>query len=582
MLHSWLRDRWSVAAVIVLLASGILFFSRLGDRAVVSEELRWAEIAREMRQTGDYLHPTINGRPYPDKPAGSYWLIVAASYLTDGVTETSARLPAAFAGWLGVLLVLVLGRRLYDLRAGVMAAAVLGTGFGFAFYARRATADMETVTGVLAAVTLYAHRREQSAGPWVVLLWVIMAATSLTKGLLGVVLPVVILGTDATWTGLLDSAGIPGNRGRLIAVVRANRWFFNPWTVVAVPLAIAIYLAPFVFASSEATSAGLQMVWRENIRRFVSPHNHTGPIYLYVGVLPLLAAPWSVFLPAALWRPTPSGRTSGDRLARAFFWAVFLFFTLSASRRSYYLLPIMPAVALLIGRVLTSGDELAPVARRLRSLGYGVICGAIVLAGVVLLDPVMVLPSPYDTVPPLPARGLIALGWVVGLVGIVWALRRLTSRGPVLAAGAAWSGVGLTLLVGLTMTEDFRTRRAFAAEVRAHVSDPAQLGLYHARDLVFDLASPEPVPEYQTPEELLAGIEGHRVHWLVVRRRYLAGLSLDGVTVAAEPGRPWDGLDQAGDKMILLELPTTPSRGASPSPLPGGSSPSPRSRAGDR
>src|SRR5207237_6523819 len=95
--------RWSPAAVAVLAASAVLFFARLGDRGVVSEELRWAEVAREMRLTGDYLRPTVNGRTYYDKPLGTYWLIVAASHLTGGVDEAAARLPAAAAGWLGVL-----------------------------------------------------------------------------------------------------------------------------------------------------------------------------------------------------------------------------------------------------------------------------------------------------------------------------------------------------------------------------------------------------------------------------------------------------------------------------------------------
>src|SRR5207244_9752062 len=174
--------RWSPAAVAVLAAAAVLFFARLGDRGVVSEELRWAEVAREMRQTGDYLRPAINGHPYPDKPAGSYWLIVAASYLTGGVDETAARLPAAAAGWVGVLLVMLLGNHLYARRAAVLAGAVLASSFGFAFYARRATADVETVTGVLAAVWLFARHRDRPAGPWVVGLWLLMAATSLTKG----------------------------------------------------------------------------------------------------------------------------------------------------------------------------------------------------------------------------------------------------------------------------------------------------------------------------------------------------------------------------------------------------------------
>ena len=61
------------AAVGVLLATAALYLVRLGDRAVVSEEARWATVAREMVATDDYLRPTINARPYPDKPAGSYW-----------------------------------------------------------------------------------------------------------------------------------------------------------------------------------------------------------------------------------------------------------------------------------------------------------------------------------------------------------------------------------------------------------------------------------------------------------------------------------------------------------------------------
>ena len=64
---------------LILLASALLFLTRLGDRAVVSEEVRWAEVAREMHISGDYFHPTINGQLYYDKPVGSYWLILLAA-----------------------------------------------------------------------------------------------------------------------------------------------------------------------------------------------------------------------------------------------------------------------------------------------------------------------------------------------------------------------------------------------------------------------------------------------------------------------------------------------------------------------
>src|SRR5207253_3962279 len=127
------------------------------------------------------------------------------------------------------------------------------------------------------------------------------------------------------------------------------------------------------------------MVWRENIRRFVMPHNHTGPVYLYAGVIFVLAAPWAAFLPAALW---PRQAPDRDGLVRIYFWAVFAFFTLSASRRSYYLLPVLPAIALLNARVIAApASELGPVARRLRSLGWLAFTAIFAALGLGLLPP---------------------------------------------------------------------------------------------------------------------------------------------------------------------------------------------------
>ncbi len=547
---------WFLATAAVLAGAAVLFLARLGDRGVVSEELRWAEVAREMRLTGDYLHPTIDGRTYYDKPLGSYWLIVAASHLTGGVDETAARLPAAVAGWVGVLLVMLLGRRLYDEPTAVLAGAALATAFGFAFYARRATADVETITGVLAAVWLYARHHDRPAGPWVVGLWLVMAATSLTKGLLGFALPVVVLGTHGTWAGLADMGGERWTvRWAMAAVVGGNRWLFNRWTLLAVPLGGVVYLMPFVLSVWETGAAdGLAMVWRENVRRFFAPHNHTGPVYLYAGVVFVLAAPWSAFLPAALVPPRRPG-SDGDRLARAFFWAVFVFFTLSASRRSYYLLPVLPAVSLLVARVLTTpAGELRPVARWLRAAGYAIAAGGVVLAGVALLPPADVLPAPYDRLPPLPDRWALGLGWLAGLAAAGWAVARPRWHAAAVAAVAA-AGVGYVLLDALPAAEGYRTRRAFAAEVRERVAaEPGRLALFHARDVVFDLGYPAPVPEYETAEELAAAVRAGRVRWVIARKRYLAAVHLPAVPVAEEPGFPWDGPDQAGDKMVLLEV----------------------------
>src|SRR5882757_7413981 len=82
---------WRLAGWGVLVLTAMLYFTRLGARALWSSEFRWAEIAREMMRTGNYFWPTINGHLYYDKPLGSYWLVVMAAPLTGGLNEAAAR-----------------------------------------------------------------------------------------------------------------------------------------------------------------------------------------------------------------------------------------------------------------------------------------------------------------------------------------------------------------------------------------------------------------------------------------------------------------------------------------------------------
>ena len=542
---------WRLAAAGVLCAAAVVFFARLGGRAVVSEEVRWAEVAREMRLSGDYLHPTVNGRTYYDKPVGSYWLIVAASHLTGRVDEATARLPAAVAGLIGVGVMMLLGRRLYDARTGLVAGAVLATSFGFAFYARRATADVETVTGVLVAVWLYARNPGRTGGAWVVGLWVWMAACSLTKGLLGFALPVAVFLADGVWATLVQwrAAG-----GGLATLVGCNRWLFTRWTVLAVPLAVGLYLLPFLLAASRTgDGVGLEMVWRENVRRFVAPHNHLGPVWLYAEVIFLLAAPWSAFLPAALL-PPGDDQTAGDRLARAYFWAVFVFFTAAASRRSYYLLPVLPAAALLVARVLIAGPgELGRLARRLRSAGWGVVGLGALLAGLALLPPSQLLPPPYDRLPPLPARGWLMAGWLAGVAAVLFAIIKPRAPRVALAVAGAFAASALGFGVVYPEADELRTRKEFLTLVRASTAaDGDRLGLFHASDTVFDLG--RLVPEYATGAELAAAADAGRVRWVVLPRRRLAEVGCPATVAAEERAQPWEPPGRLDNKLLLLEV----------------------------
>jgi 4-amino-4-deoxy-L-arabinose transferase-like glycosyltransferase len=529
----------SLPFLAVLVLAALLYFVRLGDRALWSEEVRWAEIAREMRLNDDYLWPTINGHTYYDKPLGSYWLVVAASWLRGGVDETAARLPCAVSGLLGVLLIMLVARRLFDDRSAILAGIILATSFSFVFFSRTASTDVETLTGVLAALWLFLRNEERPDGWWVVLLWLIMALTSLTKGLLGFVLPVLVI-------GLYCSLG-PGG-----SLVSRNRWLFNRKSLLAVPLAVLVYLLPFLLSYGITQSAeGLDMVFRENIRRFYNPVNHRGPIWLYAGVIFVLMAPWSPLLPAALVRSHRRCRgddreSRGERFALVYFWGLFLFFTLSSSRRSYYLLPILPAASLLLARLLADRD----FASRLLKGGYLLIAAVSVLS----------IAAPFAAsgmgLPELPCRWLFLILWMLCAAGVVLTLRRFNvGRIAGSASVIAASFMAYLFLFALPGLEDFRTRRRFADEVNQHVGDhPETLALFHNREIVFYLSRRDPVPEYQSAEALAHDLRAGKVRWLIARRQDLRELTPGEKIVAGEESFPWESREQRRHKLVLLNV----------------------------
>jgi 4-amino-4-deoxy-L-arabinose transferase-like glycosyltransferase len=544
---------WRIGFVGVLVLAGVLFFARLGERALWSEEVRWAEIARSMAASGDYLWPTINGHTYYDKPLGSYWLVLAGAWVRGGVDEAASRLPCAVSGLLAVAVLMLLARRLYGGRTSWIAGAVLATSFGFVVFARTASADVETVAGVLVALWLCVRNEGRGGGKWVIGLWGVMAITSLTKGLLGFALPLLVFGTYRLLVADTADAG----RTAVSRFLDRQRWLLNGVTPFAVVVGLAVYAAPFLLSIHQTGSAeGLGMVWRENVRRFFDAHNHRGPVYLYAYVLFGLAAPWAVLLPAALVQAHVR-RSRGDRFALAYFWAVFLFFTLSSSRRSYYLLPILPAVALLIGRLLaTPLDGLTPWARRLTKVGFGVVATAVFLAVGVLVLPRSALPAPWDRLPPVPAPLAFGTLWVTATVGTVLvAVRFGTERLAVAFTLMAFGLMAYLFLFAQPDVERYRTDRPFLTGVRQRLGNEVTgLVLYRTRETVFYLAPPGPLSEAGTPNQLRALLENQSARWVLARVRDLPEVGFAGTVTDRQPVQPWEGPDVQKRKLVLLEV----------------------------
>lgn len=534
---------WPWALTVVSLAA-MLFFLRLGERGLWGPEGRWGSIAREMQLSSNYFWPTINGNVYYDKPLLSYWFVLAASRLTDGVNETATRLASAASGLAGVAILIILAIRLYDRRTAVLAGFVLATSYSYVFWARVASADMETVTGTLAAVTLFVFRRERKSKWWVVGLWFIMAVTSLTKGLVGFAVPLVVIGCysflSEGWREFLNGMFRGSLTGRITWLTARSRWFFNWKTLLAVLLAGTVYYLPFAISQSLMDSSiGITQVVRENLVRFFDPFDHRGPIYLYTYAIFQLAAPWSVFLPAALFQMHFNSNEKSDRFTLVYFWAVFLFFTFSGSRRDYYLLPILPAAAILIARLFSTPKEaLNSVARKLMVLGFmGMSLGVLIVGILALLPPTMRF-GILRTLPELPEPVIFAGFWTVQVAAFIFAFFDLSPLRIGLSMGiASYLNFLFMFVFVLPAGEIYRSERAFAQAVRTRLKgDMSQLVFYNTSGpgLVFYLSAKEPIPLYQDSQSLAMRLESRPDSWVILKEEDLLRFPLRGSVLERE------------------------------------------------
>jgi 4-amino-4-deoxy-L-arabinose transferase-like glycosyltransferase len=560
-------SRFRLHAGVVLIFMAILFFARLGARALWASEFRWAEIAREMLVTHNYFWPTINGHVYYDKPLGSYWLVLFSTPFAGGLNETATRLPSAIAGWLAVAILMLLVRRLYDTRTAVFAGIILATSFSFVFFSRDASADVETITGELATLLLFNINEDRGAGIWIIPLWLIMAATSLTKGLLGFVLPILVIGTYSClrhgFAQLFQEISRGSVADRLRRLIECNRWFFNWYTVAGVALAGLVYWLPFEISSRmTGTQKGLAMVYRENVVRFFHPFDHRGPIYLYVYVIFALMAPWSALLPAALvethgLRRAGAEPARADRFALVYFWATFIFFTLSGSRRSYYILPILPAGAMLVARTLAyPGEMRSTMARRLLAAGYAILALAAIASIVLFVPAWAILPSPYDALPDLPDKSVFAVVWIASLGTIIYAMRKINPhRIAVSTAVIAYLVMTYIYIFAMPAAEAYRGEKPFGYAVLNKLGGATDnLVLFKTEGPLFYLNPPTPLPEFDKKQDLQDAIANGSAHWMIVRRRDMPKLDTPTTIELSEASYPWETEYNKRNKVVLVRI----------------------------
>jgi hypothetical protein len=298
------------------------------------DEGRNARVGQEILSTGDWVVPHFHGMPYLDKPI-LYFATVAASLRMFGSNETAARLPSLlFAIAVGVATWL-LARRLHSGRTAWASAVVLASSPLFMLFARTVIFDIALTCFVTVALWLAAEGRAGKRWGFP-LFWVSTGFAVLTKGPVGLLLP--ILGAVLLLIGL----GRP----------RRLRGLFHP---IGILLFFATCL-PWVL-SVEARQPGFlrYALLVETVERLTKPtFQRTGPFYYYVPILLLGLLPWSLValgrMPAWIrgWRCVRTPSAARGLLLAAL--AIVVFFSMSSSKLGGYVLPVVPLLAILMGR----------------------------------------------------------------------------------------------------------------------------------------------------------------------------------------------------------------------------------------
>ncbi|MEZ5333474.1 MAG: glycosyltransferase family 39 protein [Thermoanaerobaculia bacterium] len=349
----------------------LLFFWFLGGHDLwAPDEPYFAEGAREMLADGEWVVPHVNGRVTTDKPPLFFWSIALASMPGGRVTPWTARAPSALAAIVTLLLILRLARRAGEPRIAWLAGGVLATTLMFWEKARWAQTDSLLCALVWVALSAFlAYRTGEADGRRAGLVfWAALALAVLDKGPVGLLLPLgIALVTLAVDRDLGAWRRFAPLSGPLLFLLVAGLW----------PLAIHLW------------GAGDYSLWgalKEHfIERGLHGMHHKRPFWYYLRVLPVHLLPWSGLVPGAVvlaWRR----RDPWDRFLLVVCGFVVLFFSISTEKRDLYVLPAVPAFALLVARfIATLAEEgptgTRPVRRRWLFAGQTVVAGLLLLAG---------------------------------------------------------------------------------------------------------------------------------------------------------------------------------------------------------
>ncbi len=334
-----MRKGLNIFLIAGLLCGCIIVFYGSRDWALMDpDEARYAEASKEMIEQKSFIVPLYNDTPRLNKPILFYWFQIA-SFTFLGMNEFAARLPSMGAGLASILLAFFIARLLYDQRTGVMTVFIfIGNLFFFAF-SKIGTLDI--VLLFFFTLSLFAFVKADLCSEqgmtkkkkWYVVLFALCLGLSfLTKGPVGVIVPLLIIILYLLFTRKL-----------------------SPFSWKSIAVSILIFLAVVIpwggaLIMKIGISDILSLIGKETAERYFIGFDHPQPFYFFVLVFFAGFFPWSSFIPVALTRAIRlsfSERSKKDLFFVLWLVVPIIFFSFSGSKLPAYILPVLPAASVI-------------------------------------------------------------------------------------------------------------------------------------------------------------------------------------------------------------------------------------------
>lgn len=532
------RHRWERLILAVFV---VPYFVHLGTSALWdANEAFYVEGPREMLESGDLLSPRFNFSFKLNKPILPYWVVLPAFKLF-GINELSGRLVSATCMVISVLLTYALGRRLYGQRVGLLGAIILASSAKFLMIGRRSLIDALLTTLLVAALYLLVRggiERKLFAGAYVM-----MGLAVLTKGLVGIVIPLGIVLTFLFWQGMRQAYPRSSRRLVLSVILRQGLRGMN---ALGFPLGLFIILAvatPWYAAMIHRHGWGFlsAFIIGDHVKRFLyGASGMSRPWWYYGPVLVSEFFPWSFFLPAAvaatiLRLRSPGGASSAtgaptdsfpaicpslpannatapasgdqgslpsewaDRFLLAWMGFILIFFSLSVAKQNEYLLPLYPAAALVIGRFFSEAQPFSSrLIKALLAFSVALLAGAFI--GVAWIAASRA-PTLFDAHRLLTTTSVVLLTGALLLVSVYLfgTLRQVFALTA--ATMLVFTGIVLSLLPKL---EYYRPVRPLAERINREAAPDDLVGYYrftapslcyYSRRKIFEVFTPDEIKE---------------------------------------------------------------------------------------